>query len=92
MKDKAFTAIVFGIVQGVYFRHHTRNVARELGVKGTVRNLVSGQVEVAAEGDEAALRTLAEWLEHGPTGARVERVDLTWKPFLGRFDSFDIVG
>jgi acylphosphatase len=92
MGDKAFTAIVSGIVQGVAFRYYTRKVALELNVKGTVRNLMSGRVEVTAEGDEEALRALAAWLEHGPSAAHVERVDLTWKPFLGWFDSFDIVG
>jgi acylphosphatase len=85
-------AVISGFVQGVAFRYHTRKVALGLGVTGTVRNLISGDVEVAAEGNEDALRVLAAWLEHGPTAAHVDRVNLTWKPFLGRFDSFDIVG
>ena len=50
--------IVNGVVQGVSFRAYAREAARALGVRGYVRNLPTGAVEIVAEGDEEALRRL----------------------------------
>ena len=86
--EKAFNAIVHGIVQGVSFRYYTRREAGPLGIKGFVRNLPNGTVEVHAEGDEDALKQLAAWLEHGPSWARVERVELNWCDPEGGYKNF----
>jgi DNA ligase D-like protein (predicted 3'-phosphoesterase) len=73
----AFRANVSGRVQGVGFREATRRRALELGIQGWVRNLDNGSVEVHAEGSEAALTALREFLHIGPSGASVSAVDLT---------------
>jgi acylphosphatase len=65
---------VSGKVQGVYFRHSTRVEAKRLGLRGTVRNLADGSVEVLAHGAAAAVETLRAWLQRGPTLARVDTV------------------
>jgi acylphosphatase len=70
-------AIVHGRVQGVNFRHYTAKEAGRLGLRGWVRNLPDGTVEVEAEGDTAALDTFLSWLHHGPPSARVDKVDTT---------------
>jgi len=75
---RAFHAIVHGRVQGVSFRYYTQETAEHLGLSGFVRNLADGTVEVSAEGEETSLSNFANWLERGPSYARVERVDLTW--------------
>ena len=67
---------VFGRVQGVGFRWHTRLEARALGVSGWVRNLDDGSVEARIEGELRAVDTLVQWMETGPSGAQVERVDV----------------
>jgi acylphosphatase len=67
--------LVFGKVQGVYFRHSTRLEAERLGLRGLTRNLADGSVEVIAQGAPAALETLRIWLQHGPPQARVARVE-----------------
>ncbi|WPC03925.1 acylphosphatase [Pseudomonas sp. MBLB4123] len=74
---------VRGRVQGVYFRQSTLEQAERLGLAGWVRNLDDGRVEVLAEGDEAAVRTLAAWLEHGPSAAQVTAVELQEQPLQG---------
>jgi acylphosphatase len=68
-------AVVRGDVQGVGFRYFVREHARELGVRGWVRNRPDGTVEVQAEGDMTSLDQLREFLSEGPVGARVTRVD-----------------
>ena len=48
---------VSGLVQGVFFRYSTRICAAELGLRGGVRNLRDGRVEVQVLGDEAKVQT-----------------------------------
>ena len=66
---------VAGRVQGVGFRFFVEAAARALGLKGYVRNLYDGRVEVYAIGNEASLARLRQQLEAGPLGGRVERVE-----------------
>ena len=77
-------------MQGVGFRYFAREVARDLGLVGYVRNLAGGPVEVVAEGTERDLLRLAEALRRGPLGARVDGVDLTWSDPRGDFPSFRV--
>jgi acylphosphatase len=69
---------VIGIVQGVNFRYATKRKADELGLSGTVRNMLDGSVHIACEGDEKNVTRLVEWCKLGPPGARVDRVDTEW--------------
>jgi len=81
---------IHGIVQGVGFRWFVRSNARSLGLVGYVRNVPDGSVEVVAEGEEEALRKLADLCRRGPMLARVERVQEEWSEATGEFSSFDI--
>jgi acylphosphatase len=65
---------VSGKVQGVFFRASARNEALRLGLHGHARNLSDGSVEVIAEGSDAALQELEQWLRKGPPAARVDDV------------------
>ena len=67
--------VVRGRVQGVGFRWFVREAARALGVAGWVRNHPDGSVEVAATGEEAAIRSLRMALATGPTEASIATVD-----------------
>jgi acylphosphatase len=66
--------LIHGKVQGVWFRESTRRQAGVLGLQGHARNLEDGSVEVVAAGAAAELDKLADWLQHGPPMARVDRV------------------
>jgi len=92
MADGAhLSATIYGRVQGVFFRYFVHNEARELGLKGYVHNLASGDaVEVQAEGEKQQLNKLLEQLKVGPPGARVERVGAEWTGYSGRFDDFSV--
>ena len=65
---------VRGRVQGVGFRAWTQKRARELGLRGTVRNRPDGDVEVEASGPEPALERLLQMLRQGPMWAAVSEV------------------
>ena len=69
--------VVHGRVQGVFFRDSTRQRAEAAGVAGWVANLPDGTVEAVFEGDDDAVETLVRWVEEGPRGADVARVDVT---------------
>jgi acylphosphatase len=73
--DVAARFTVSGRVQGVFFRASTREQAQRLGLRGHARNLDDGRVEVLACGTQEAIDQLADWLRHGPAGARVEKVE-----------------
>jgi len=66
---------VHGRVQGVGFRWWTWRRASELGLRGVVRNLPDGTVEVLAAGPADALNRLHALLHDGPPAAEVARVD-----------------
>lgn len=72
----AVRAVVHGDVQGVGFRHATVQRARELSLKGWVRNGDDGSVALHAEGDAAAVARLLEFVRSGPRFARVTNVDV----------------
>ncbi len=67
--------LVSGRVQGVWFRQSTLAEARPLGLRGYVRNLPDGRVEVVACGAPQALARLEDWLWQGPPLAEVRAVD-----------------
>ncbi len=89
-EKKAVQVKVYGIVQGVGFRFSTVSQARRLGLTGYVRNVSDGSVEVVAEGKQEALDKLVKWLEKGPPGAIVRKVDVRVIPYRGFFRSFNI--
>ena len=78
MIDLAVHIIIYGHVQGVFFRASTQTQASALGVTGWVRNLQDGTVEVYAEGNQNALNRFIEWCRKGPPSAKVSRCDLDW--------------
>lgn len=67
--------LITGRVQGVGFRHWTSRSARELGLRGTVRNRSDGRVELHVAGPEEDVEALEERLHRGPRAARVRDVD-----------------
>ena len=82
---------VRGRVQGVFFRASAQREAKRLGLTGWVKNRPDGGVEILAEGEEDELKELIGWANRGPSAARVERVDVRWRSFVGDFSDFRIV-
>ncbi len=81
---------VSGVVQGVGFRYFTKYVAEELGIKGWVRNLEDGRVEIKATGPEESIRKFLNKIREGPPLAEVRHVSVEDEP-LEEFTSFEII-
>lgn len=89
LERAAFLATVHGLVQGVFFRDFVQQHARALGLTGYVKNLSGGRsLEVCVEGEKEKLEELLSHLKVGPRRARVERVDVEWSEYTGRFKHF----
>ncbi len=82
--------IVQGRVQGVYYRAAARDRARQLVLKGWVRNCPDGNVEIVAEGEEAQLAQLIAWSQKGPPAAHVTDVKIERQAATGEFVEFSI--
>ena len=74
--EKRYRISVTGRVQGVGYRFFVVEVADELGLKGWVRNLPDGRVEMETECDDPRLQKLVDRLKMGPRLSRVISVDV----------------
>lgn len=83
--------LVSGTVQGVYYRYNTMKKAQALGLKGWVRNLKDGRVEIVCEGRAEDIDRLLEWCKKGPPGAHVESLEVRRQEFKGEFTAFEII-
>ncbi len=82
---------VGGRVQGVGFRWFVKDAAERLGLTGTVRNLLDGDVEVIAHGRRGKIEKLVNILKRGNGYSRVDWCEIDWEYEPCRFDSFRII-
>ena len=73
---RAIRAVVYGRVQGVFFRAYTVEEAARLGLAGWVRNRRDGTVECFAQGPEGAIEEFIQFLHRGSPASRVDRVEV----------------
>ena len=83
-------AIIEGTVQGVLFRHHTREMALQLNLRGWVKNRRDGSVEAVFEGEKEKVDQILKWCHRGPSAARVTEVHTIWEDYTGAFEDFSI--
>ena len=82
--------IIHGSVQGVFFRANAKRIAESLGLKGYVRNIDDGCVEVVAEGSEEKLKELISFCKKGPEAANVSKIDVKFEESSGKFEGFEV--
>lgn len=75
--EKTRRAVVYGRVQGVFFRDSCRRRAQELGVRGWVRNRRDGAVEAVFSGNAPDVDAMVTWTHTGPPQANVSEVQVT---------------
>jgi acylphosphatase len=85
---KRVHVVVYGRVQGVFFRDFTRKEAERLCLKGWIRNCCDGTVEAVIEGNADNVAEMLHWLHHGPPAARVDEVVIRQEQPVGSEVSF----
>ena len=78
---KAVKAEIKGTVQGVFFRNFIKENADKLGLKGFVRNLDNGNVEVFIEGEIDNVDKMCDICRQGAKHAVVKDVKVEEQPF-----------
>lgn len=87
---KTLRVYISGAVQGVFFRKFIEDSAKRLGVRGFVRNLDDGRVEVLIEGREDKINEMLKACQgQGYSHANVKDVKIEELKYQG-FEGFNI--
>jgi len=83
---KSVRLYINGTVQGVFFRMFVKENAEKYNVKGFVRNLEDGRIEVFLEGNADEVNKMIELCQKGPRHSQIKNVQI--KP--ERFQDFKV--
>ncbi len=87
---KSVRIYVSGTVQGVFFRAFIKENAERYNVKGFVRNLEDGRIEIFLEGDSERVNKMIELCKKGPKHAQIRNVEVKPERFQD-FKSFKVL-
>lgn len=87
---KAALLKIYGEVQGVFYRAHSAERARELGLCGWVCNMPDGSVEMCLQGDPETIQEMIDWCYEGAPASQVEDIEVDWGESGEKFESFEI--
>ncbi len=79
-----------GTVQDVFFRGFVKENAERHNIKGFVRNLEDGRVEIFIEGNSEDVDKMTELCKKGPKNARIDGIDIRPEKFQD-FKTFKIL-
>jgi len=80
--------VISGRVQAVGYRFFAERWANQLGLRGYVKNLPDGTVEVYAIGEDISLEEFKRRLTEGPRSARVTGVEESDEPINKTYNRF----
>jgi acylphosphatase len=86
---KTLHLVIYGRVQGVFFRHSMQLEAQYQAISGWVRNRSDGTVEAVVQGEPGAVDVIVRWAQRGPDMAQVERVEI--EPAEGSYSNFEVI-
>lgn len=82
--------IIFkGRVQGVGFRYTVMDIARTYPVRGFVRNLITGDVEVKVEGEKKIIEDFIKSIEK-EMKRYIRKSEIDWGEYSGEFSKFEV--
>jgi len=73
---KTIRIYISGSVQGIFFRKYLEEKANEFGVRGFVRNLDDGRVEVLAEGRDENVNSMLEVCKKGTQHTKITDIQI----------------
>ena len=79
---------IYGIVQGVGYRHWTVKTAQKYGISGWVRNRSDGSVEAILKGTKDSIDEMITSCYNGPSFANVEKIDIKLGEYSGEENKF----
>ena len=79
-----------GRVQGVNFRYYVYKRSTDLGLRGYVRNLHDGRVEILAQGVQEGVQKLVDYVRNSPGLSYVTKLDINWEEPSNGLSSFRI--
>lgn len=82
--------IIQGKVQGVYYRAFAQEMAHQYKITGFARNISSGDVEIAAEGNKNDIESYINELWKGPPMALVRDIIKSEDKYKEEFKGFSI--
>jgi len=78
---KSTRLYITGTVQGVFFRMFIKENAERYNVKGFVRNLEDGRIEIFLEGDVNNVNKMIEICKKGPKHSQIRNVEIKPEKF-----------
>ena len=87
---KSVRIYIEGTVQGVFFRGFVKDNAERCNVKGFVRNLDDGRVEIFGEGNADEVNKFVDVVRKGPKHSIIKKVEVKPERFQD-FKNFKIL-
>jgi len=87
---KSVRLYIDGTIQGIFFRSFIKENAERYNVKGFVRNLEDGRVEIFLEGGTDDVNKMIEISKKGPKHSQIRKVQLKPEKFQ-EFKTFKIL-
>ena len=72
---KSIRLYITGTVQGVFFRSFVKENAERYNVKGFIRNLEDGRIEIFLEGNANEVNKMVELCKKGPKHSMIRKVE-----------------
>ena len=72
---KSTRLFITGTVQGIFFKQFIKEQADKLGVRGFLRKLQDGRVEIFIEGDMEKVDAMISICNRGPTHSNIRSVE-----------------
>ena len=87
---KSVRLYINGTLQGVFFRGFVKENAEKHNVKGFIRNLEDGRVEVFLEGDIDSVDKMIEVCKKGPKHSQINSIEEKQEKFQD-FKTFKVL-
>ena len=87
---KTYNILISGRVQGVGFRYFAVSIAEKYDVKGFVKNIPGGRVEIVCQGEEEELQSFLSEVKKGPAFSVITDTATEEIPEIKKYNTFEI--
>ena len=72
---KSIRIFITGSVQGMFFRQFVKDQAEKINIRGFIRNLEDGRIEIFIEGNKDSVDKMLEICKNGPPHAKIRSIE-----------------